>query len=835
MLFEWFDAARRGDETFLRDNINVFARKQDKQGRTALIISIQHRHNSCIDLLAMKEAGIETEKGWTAIMYAIKYDNMTAFKLLLPSEGSHLTKKNILPLYIAIQYTAHEYVTLLLPYYVKDKKHLAEFFRFAVSTADGDTIKPFLPHFTTKQVNNALRAMMPDDLGVLYVYSNLQEVERNAKNTERAKTGSRRSSSIFRKRPSSGYGMGPSNQFNQSDHNTLSSFRTLNHISKASSRPGSAVVQLQPFSGPAQIPPPGRQNFQSTPPMQDYLSSTNAYNRHNPTTRSTTYQQHQNYEENRISRFNEAIRGTDEDDCEIICSEQHIRMQRMQQQQQQRQQQQCQYSNVSPAKIIPRPVSAGSKLSQETPLMHAASIGDLDMAMKSIQYVKHTQRDGTTALMIACDKGHYEIAALLYSYEKQMRRKDGRTALMISIAHGTPELVQMLMESESRYQTEDGKTALMVAAMHGRKDLAVILASKEARMTDIQRTTALIYATSSRREGIVRLLAEVEAGMKTRNGSSALCFAAVLGYTEIVEILLPYEIGIVEGHGRTPLMLACQHGNTDVVQLLSTTKMVGAVDDRGCTALMECAHAGFYQGAKILCEHECQRKNKDGMTAMMYAAVAGNLDIVAILRDHEAGIQSNEGYTALIYGLVGSLDNNTKIKLIEILGLAECDIMIRRGRSTLDYIRDYCEAFLYQALQDMLTNAELRNVVDIVHREVSEDPNITPPEQSSQSIAKSYGSGHASMIPGNISVKSYDRSRQLTSSLDAPGVDIHYTATVDRHASQRAHDSPVESISIFSAVSDREQHVQGEDMCIERKSTHLDDQPYVSMSIASDM
>lgn len=196
----------------MKDNIDTFAQQQDKQGRTALVISVQHGHNRCVDLLIAKEAGIETEKGWTAIMYAIKYDNMTAFKRLLALEGAHLTKKNILPLYVAVQYTAHEYVKLLLPQYAKDKKHLAEFFRFAVSTADGDTIKQFLPHLTTKQINHALRAMIPDDLGVLYVYSNLQEAEKNERSAARARAELKRASSVSRKRPSSGYGMGQSGQ-----------------------------------------------------------------------------------------------------------------------------------------------------------------------------------------------------------------------------------------------------------------------------------------------------------------------------------------------------------------------------------------------------------------------------------------------------------------------------------------------------------------------------------------------------------------------------------------------------------------------------------------------
>lgn len=52
-------------------------------------------------------------------------------------------------------------------------------------------------------------------------------------------------------------------------------------------------------------------------------------------------------------------------------------------------------------------------------------------------------------------------------------------------------------------------------------------------------------------------------------------------------------------------MLACQHGNFDVVQLLSATKMVGAADTRGFTALMECATIGFYQGAELLLRQEC--------------------------------------------------------------------------------------------------------------------------------------------------------------------------------------------------------------------------------------
>lgn len=817
MQFEWFDAARRGDETFLKDNLDAFARKQDKQGRTALIISIQHGHSQCADLLIAKEAGLETKKGWTAIMYAIKYDNLAVFKRLLAQEGSHLTSKNILPLYIAIQYTAHEYVKLLLPQYIKDKKHLAEFFRFAVSTADGDTIKQFLPHFTTKQINHALRAMIPDDLGMLYVYSNLQETERNA---ERAKIEVKRASSTSRKRPSSGYGMGP---LSQSNHPILGSSRKSSQIS---SRPGSALArpfsaQLQPFSGPAQIPPPGRQHYQSTPPTKDSTHIISAHQYPSSTFRNAIYQQ-QPLRGNCTVQPTEPA-GADEDDCEIIFSAQHARMQHSTSHKQR---------SISP---ITGAALTGSKLSQETPLMLAARVGDLHAAMKSIHYAKNTQKDGTTALMIACDKGHYEIAAFLYDYEKQMRRKDGRTALMISIAHGTPELIQMLMESESRYQTEDGKTALMIAAMHGREDLAALLASKEARMTDIQRTTALIYATSSRREGIVRLLAGVEAGLRTRNGSTALCFAAVLGYRDIAEILLQYEEDITEGHGRTPLMLACQHGNFDVVQLLSATKMVGAADTRGFTALMECATIGFYQGAELLLRQECGYKSKEGMTAMMYAAAAGHLDIVAILRDHEAGAQSNEGFTALIYGLTSPTTTDTKLQLIELLGLAECNVVVRKGRPSLDYIRDHCESFIYQALRDLVASAELRGMTDVIHNEEPEDPNMTPPEPTYQGVTKSHGSGHASMVPGSISVRSSDRAPRLTLSPNAPGVDIHYSAVIDGSASHLPQESPVESISVPSIVSDAGQNTLAEGLYRGREAAPVNDQQSVSMSIASDL
>lgn len=825
MQFEWFDAARRGDETFLKDNIDTFAQQQDKQGRTALVISVQHGHNRCVDLLIAKEAGIETEKGWTAIMYAIKYDNMTAFKRLLALEGAHLTKKNILPLYVAVQYTAHEYVKLLLPQYAKDKKHLAEFFRFAVSTADGDTIKQFLPHLTTKQINHALRAMIPDDLGVLYVYSNLQEAEKNERSAARARAELKRASSVSRKRPSSGYGMGQSGQLG---HTVFGSSRKSTQASRTLSRPGSALAQQpstqpQPFSGPAQIPPPGRQHYQNTPPTPDSTHSVNARHHSTSAIGCPTYHQN-NLQGNHTAYPSEAV-GVDEDDCEIIFSAQHARMQRLQQ-----------HEQPSPLPItgVTRHTSAGSRLPQETPLMHAARIGDLGVAMRSMQYVRNTQKDGTTALMIACDRGHYEIAALLYDYEKQMRRKDGRTALMISIANGTPELVQLLMESEARYQTEDGKTALMVAAMHGREDLAALLVSKEARMTDIQRTTALIYATTSRREGIVRLLAGMEAGMKTRNGSTALCFAAVLGYRDIAEILLPYEEDVTEEHGRTPLMLACQHGNSDVIQLLSTTRMVGATDTRGCTALMECANAGFYQGAGLLLAHECRHRNKEGMTAMMYAAAAGHLDIVAILRDYEVGIQSNEGFTALIYGLTSSVPADTKLQIIELLGLAEWNVIVRKGRPSMDYLRDHCEPLVYQALQDLVTNTEMASVVDVVHKTEPENLLTASPEPAYRTI-RSHGSGHASMVPGNMSVKSSDRGSRATLSPNAPDVDIHYSVATDGSAFHRPQDSPVESISVPSLASDIEHHIQEERLYLERNNAPVNEQASVSMSIASDL
>lgn len=152
----------------------------------------------------------------------------------------------------------------------------------------------------------------------------------------------------------------------------------------------------------------------------------------------------------------------------------------------------------------------------------------------------------------------------------------------------------------------------------------------------------------------------------------------------------------------------------------------------------------------------------------------------------------------------------------------------------MDYLRDHCEPLVYQALQDLVTNAEMASVVDVVHKTEPENLLTASPEPAYRTI-RSHGSGHASMVPGNMSVRSSDRGSRATLSPNAPDVDIHYSVATDGSAFHRPQDSPVESISVPSLASDVEHHIQEECLYLERNNAPVNEQASVSMSIASDL
>jgi ankyrin repeat protein len=129
--------------------------------------------------------------------------------------------------------------------------------------------------------------------------------------------------------------------------------------------------------------------------------------------------------------------------------------------------------------------------------------------------INATDRDGNTALILACIGDQVETARILLDHGADPERhgEEGLTALMLASKNNRVELVRLLIDrganigSRSFDKTEN--TALMIAASHGMKDTLRLLLDRGADIMDEdwcgQRAIHLAIATGFA-EGIRALL-----------------------------------------------------------------------------------------------------------------------------------------------------------------------------------------------------------------------------------------------------------------------------------------------------------------------------------------
>ena len=90
--------------------------------------------------------------------------------------------------------------------------------------------------------------------------------------------------------------------------------------------------------------------------------------------------------------------------------------------------------------------------------------------------------DGVTALIIACEEGHLEVARLLCEAgaDKDKAMQDGATALILVSASRHLEVARLLCEAgaDKDKTTQDGATALIYASQNGHLELAQLLPTR---------------------------------------------------------------------------------------------------------------------------------------------------------------------------------------------------------------------------------------------------------------------------------------------------------------------------------------------------------------------
>jgi RNA polymerase sigma factor (sigma-70 family) len=185
---------------------------------------------------------------------------------------------------------------------------------------------------------------------------------------------------------------------------------------------------------------------------------------------------------------------------------------------------------------------------------------------------------GNTALILAANSGHQELAALLREAGAPVDHHEaaaiGDTDHVRAILDQKPELLDSF--------SIEGFTALGLAAHFGHLDTMRLLLDRGADRNVVSRhpigATPLIAALFGRKVEAARILIEHGADVTTRRGGlgfsragwSPLHYAAAYGFLDIVALLLERgaSVDVLDDSGATPLEVAREAGQEEAAGLL---------------------------------------------------------------------------------------------------------------------------------------------------------------------------------------------------------------------------------------------------------------------------
>ncbi|KAK2989116.1 hypothetical protein RJ640_024136 [Escallonia rubra] len=225
-------------------------------------------------------------------------------------------------------------------------------------------------------------------------------------------------------------------------------------------------------------------------------------------------------------------------------------------------------------------------------LVSAARDGDLQEAKALLEYNPRLARYSTfgvrnSPLHYSAAQGHHEIVSLLLEsgVDINLRNYRGQTALMQACQYGHWEVVQTLVLFKANIHKADylnGGTALHLAALNGHsRCIRILLADYIPSMPDfcsllrrrlIEEEYSSEFDESSALDQVINKAAD--------GGITALHMAALNGHVESMQLLLDLGASVVEvtvedgttidliGAGSTPLHYAACGGNAHCCQML---------------------------------------------------------------------------------------------------------------------------------------------------------------------------------------------------------------------------------------------------------------------------
>ena len=280
-----------------------------------------------------------------------------------------------------------------------------------------------------------------------------------------------------------------------------------------------------------------------------------------------------------------------------------------------------------------------------------------------------------TALMLAIINGYEEIVDIQLKFDKtnpDIQDKQGLTAIMFACHKGHINIAKALLQKNANpdIQNTDGSTALMIACDACHYEVAEVLLQHNADISirNKQGLTALTVASIAGKDAphdgyldIIHLLLKNGANPLVQLGDDPYATefrnACAIGNKAVVGIYLkeceiPADVILVRFY------FACIKGSIDLIVLLAPH--LSDTDQQLCTLVVVCAEGQIEAAAQHIKEHSIDPNISiaHGVTPLMIAAACGHVNIIELLiqTGADANSEDGQGHTALDYATMTNHD-----------------------------------------------------------------------------------------------------------------------------------------------------------------------------------